>query len=110
MRKVIFVGLILSVSVFFVSPACRADVSRSGVLFLRIAAGGRAAGMGEAFVAISDDATATHWNPAGLGVYPLTSTWLEYPLPSYYELRDKYEQFGPGWEDYWYEPHQFDVK
>jgi len=95
---------------FFISSVCRADVSRSGVLFLRIAAGARAAGMGEAFVAISDDATATHWNPAGLGLYPLTSTWLEYPLPSYYELRDKYEQFGPGWEDYWYEPHQFDVK
>ena len=110
MKKTISVCLILGLAMFFISSVCRADVSRSGVLFLRIAAGARAAGMGEAFVAISDDATATHWNPAGLGLYPLTSTWLEYPLPSYYELRDKYEQFGPGWEDYWYEPLQFDVK
>jgi hypothetical protein len=87
MKKVISVGLILSLTMIFVSSVCRADVSRSGVLFLRIAAGARAAGMGEAFVAISDDATATHWNPAGLGNYPLTSSWLEYPLPSQFELK-----------------------
>ncbi len=55
-------------------------VSQSAVLFLRIAAGARAAGMGESFVAIADDATATHWNPAGLGLYPLTSTWIDYSL------------------------------
>lgn len=87
MRKAILVCLILNLSMIFVSSVCRADVSRSGVLFLRIAAGARAAGMGEAFVAISDDATATHWNPAGLGNYPLTSNWLEYPLPSQFELK-----------------------
>ncbi len=38
----------------------------SGVLFLLIAPGARAAGMGESFVSIADDATATYWNPAGL--------------------------------------------
>jgi hypothetical protein len=53
-------------------------VSEAGVLFLRLPAGARAAGMGETFVAISDDATATHWNPAGLGRYPLSSQWIEY--------------------------------
>ena len=41
-------------------------VSESAVLFLLISPGARAAGMGEAFVAVSDDATATYWNPAGL--------------------------------------------
>lgn len=87
MKKVISVCLFLSLTMIFASSICRADVSRSGVLFLRIAAGARAAGMGEAFVAIADDATATHWNPAGLGNYPLTSTWLEYPLPSRFELK-----------------------
>lgn len=85
MRRAVSLCLILILTVFVTSSVCRADVSRSGVLFLRIAAGARAAGMGEAFVAISDDATATHWNPAGLGVYPLTSTWLEYPLPLKFE-------------------------
>lgn len=87
MRRIIFLSLILSMIMAMVGPVCRADVSRSGVLFLRIAAGARAAGMGEAFVAISDDATATHWNPAGLGLYPLTSNWMEYPLPSQFTLK-----------------------
>ena len=34
--------------------------------FLRIGVGARAAGMGNAFVAIADDATAAYWNPACL--------------------------------------------
>jgi len=41
-------------------------VSEGAVLFLMISPGARAAGMGEAFVALSDDATASFWNPAGL--------------------------------------------
>jgi hypothetical protein len=86
MRKTVFLALLLGMTII-ISSSSRADVSRSGVLFLRIAAGARAAGMGEAFVAISDDATATHWNPAGLGLYPLTSTFLEYPLPSGFNVK-----------------------
>ncbi len=64
-----------------ISPGVFAGVSTSAVLFLRIAAGARAAGMGEAFVAVADDATATHWNPAGLGNYPLSSKWFEVVIP-----------------------------
>ena len=41
-------------------------VSNAAVLFLMISPGARAAGMGEAFVALADDATAVYWNPAGL--------------------------------------------
>jgi hypothetical protein len=52
-----------------------AQVGRTGVPFLLIAPGARAAGMGEAFISIADDATSVHWNPAGLGRYPLTGTW-----------------------------------
>lgn len=40
--------------------------SESAVPFLLITPGARAAGMGETFVSIADDATATYWNPAGL--------------------------------------------
>ncbi len=59
-----------------------ASISNAAVLFLRIAPGSRAAGMGEAYVAIADDATATHWNPAGLGNYPLSDTWIEANIPA----------------------------
>jgi hypothetical protein len=86
MRKTVLFLWLLGMMITLSSPS-RADVSRSGVLFLRIAAGARAAGMGEAFVSISDDATATHWNPAGLGLYPLSSTFLEYPFPSGFKAK-----------------------
>ena len=62
-------------------------ISNAGVLFLRIAAGSRAAGMGEAFVAVADDATSTHWNPAGLGQYPLYGKWVEYLPPQGLTIR-----------------------
>lgn len=42
-------------------------VSEAAVLWLLISPGSRPAGMGEAFVAVADDATASWWNPAGLG-------------------------------------------
>lgn len=35
--------------------------------FLKLGAGARAAGMGDAFVAVADDVTGAYWNPAGLG-------------------------------------------
>jgi long-subunit fatty acid transport protein len=38
-----------------------------GFAFNRIGSGARAAGMANAFIAISDDGTAASWNPAGLG-------------------------------------------
>jgi long-subunit fatty acid transport protein len=38
-----------------------------GLVFNRSGSGARAAGMANAFIAISDDGTAASWNPAGLG-------------------------------------------
>ncbi len=43
-----------------------AGVGTSGMSFLRIGAGARPAGMGDAFTALSDDVNALYWNPAGL--------------------------------------------
>jgi hypothetical protein len=37
--------------------------------FLKIGVGGRAAALGESFIAISDDASALYWNPAGLSQF-----------------------------------------
>ena len=51
--------------------------------FLKIGAGARAIGMGEAFTGVSDDVTAVYWNPAGLGQLELTelsvmdNQWIE---------------------------------
>jgi hypothetical protein len=41
-------------------------ISEGGAIFLMIRPGARASGMGSAFCAIADDATATYFNPAGL--------------------------------------------
>ena len=79
MKSVFTVLLILAVGALAV-PAFA--VSEAGVLFLLISPGARAAGMGEAFVAISDDATAIYWNPAGLAyqtgheITAMHSNWL----------------------------------
>jgi len=81
--KLITLLLILTM-VFALASESYADISNAAVLFLRIAPGARAAGMGEAFVAVADDATTTHWNPAGLGTYPLSDTWIETKIPKEY--------------------------
>jgi hypothetical protein len=41
-------------------------VGTVGAQFLKIGVGARGVAMGEAFVAVADDATGTYWNPAGI--------------------------------------------
>ncbi|MBL7073949.1 PorV/PorQ family protein [candidate division KSB1 bacterium] len=48
--------------------------------FLKIGVGGRAAGMGEAFCAVSDDATALYWNPAGLVQFDRNEFFISHNL------------------------------
>ncbi len=48
----------------------------SAVPFLLITPGARASGMGESFVSIADDATATYWNPAGMAFHTGTKVAL----------------------------------
>jgi hypothetical protein len=74
-----------------------ASVSQATLLFLKIAPGARPTGMGEAFVAISDDATATWWNPAGLGFQHGREFTMMYSrwLPQF-NLSDLYYAFLSG--------------
>lgn len=58
-------------------------VGEAGAQFLKIPVGPKAAAMGGAFVAVADDPSAAHWNPAGLAslgvpeVLGVHSLWLE---------------------------------
>lgn len=61
--SLLLVGLWLGVGVV---QAAATPESRAAVLFLLIEPNARAIAMGESYVAIADDATATYFNPAGL--------------------------------------------
>src|SRR5678815_570057 len=67
MRAVIRTTLAISFTLALVPAAAFAgEPGTAGFLSLRLGAGARAAGMGDAQVALAEDATATYWNPAGL--------------------------------------------
>ena len=64
-------------------PYGRAAALLAFALFLPVSAlaqstGTRAAGMGEAFVAVADDATSIYWNPAGMATGAYLSFVLDY--------------------------------
>ncbi len=57
MKKILYFCLLIFLPIY----------SYSSLEFLRITPGARPSGMGESFVALSDDLNAVHFNPAGLG-------------------------------------------
>jgi len=79
----------------------QAKVGTAGAQFLEIGVSARAVGMGEAFLAISDDASAIYYNPAGLvqleGLEAMASH-ISYPADINYEfLGVAYPKFGGVW-------------
>jgi hypothetical protein len=60
------------VVVLLASAARAADPGETGLAFLKIGVGARAAAMGEAYAAVAQDASATYWNPAGIANAPRT--------------------------------------
>ncbi|MCH7678897.1 PorV/PorQ family protein [candidate division KSB1 bacterium] len=64
-KTVFFFMIVILFSTNF-SVAQTGNAGATGLAFLKLGVGARAGGMGGAFSAISDDATATFWNPAGL--------------------------------------------
>ena len=59
-------------AVFTPAQALFTKIGMAGLPFLKIGVG-RCTGMGEAFVAVADDASAAFWNPAGLALVPKRS-------------------------------------
>jgi hypothetical protein len=59
-------------------------VGISTAQFLKIGVGRRASAMGDAFVAISDDASALYWNPAGLVQFEITGDFFSQYMGSRY--------------------------
>ncbi len=64
MRKLF---LIIFILIFTIIPVF-STASQAGAIFLMIYPGARAMGMGGAYTAISDDALANYYNPAGMGL------------------------------------------
>ena len=80
------------------------SVGEAGAIFLLIAPGGRAGALGEAQVAITDDAYASYWNPAGLGFLEgLELSLMHVPewLPGF-NLDDMYYSFAAYRKSYPY--------
>ncbi len=81
MKRVLLTGAVFALSMVATVQTVWASLRQAGALSLRISTGTRPAGMGDAFVGLADDYSAMHFNPAGLGRYPMNPDWLTYPLP-----------------------------
>jgi opacity protein-like surface antigen len=66
MKKVLALALVLSFGMAGASLGTITKVGTSGAQFLKIGVGARALGMGEAFAAVANDASALYWNPGGI--------------------------------------------
>jgi len=95
-------------SVCISTPALCTNESQAGVPLLLIEPGAKQAGMGEAYSAIADDASAGYYNPAGLAFQGKKLKNLQFMhtnwLPSlaedmYYEYLG-YSQYKEGWGNF----------
>jgi hypothetical protein len=92
-RRLGLLALCITTLALAASPALAADPGLTVLGFLKLGVGARAAAMGEAYVAVADDAGATYWNPAGLlaiehnDVMGTHNEWIQ-------DLRHEFVAFG----------------
>ncbi len=100
MRKITVYLLILAFSLLGASQVFA--VSEAAVLFLLISPGARAVGMGNTFCAVSDDATASYFNPAGFAFQSgkeitfMHANWLRQLVDDMYYEYFAYKQAVPS--------------
>ncbi len=89
--KRLLISVLMGMIALLICAQAYAGVSEAAALFLKISPGARYGGMGEAGVALTDDASATWWNPAGLGfqnqrqITMMHANWLpQFHLPDLY--------------------------
>lgn len=80
--KVFFRLFLLITSFMFVAsrPVFADGPGTTGAVILKIPVSPRAIAMGEAFVAVADDANAVYWNPAGLNQLKGSNATLQYDV------------------------------
>jgi hypothetical protein len=99
-RNMIYKGIFLALLFALIIPVSLNAISEATVLFLLIEPGSNAGGMGNAYVAKSDDAFAGWWNPAALAfnrktqVAGMHSNWLQGS-----GINDIYYEYL-GWDQY----------
>ena len=80
--RILFFCLVILSSGININAAAGMGNGTTSANFLKLSQGARPSGMGEAFVGVADDATATYWNAAGLAqlsrnqVCLMHSAWL----------------------------------
>ncbi|MCZ6636090.1 MAG: PorV/PorQ family protein [bacterium] len=94
MKKVFFSLLAAGMAVLPIQTAWATPESRAAANFLLFEPSARASGMGNAYVAIADDANATYYNPAALADYDVRSlsTTFYKPVPNL--ASDIFSSFG----------------
>ncbi len=106
MKKMWILMFLIFTSLFHV-PVSQAEVG-TAVVFLILAPGARANGMGQAFVAVADDATAAFYNPAGIAMkrdqtrsrelFVMHSPWMPvFDIDDLYLEYFSYTQHVPSW-------------
>jgi long-subunit fatty acid transport protein len=105
MKRFTLIAALLAVMFCAAGTAHATNESQAAVLFLLIEPGAKQAGMGEAYSAVSDDASAGYYNPAGLAFQDKSKKNMQFMhtnwLPAlandmYYEYLG-YSQYAEGW-------------